>query len=293
MSLTGDSWDAAVSAWAHAQRDITALVQIGSRVQKAGAVDAWSDYDYQVITKYPKKYADGAFARELGPCWACGPQLSFGNATKVTAVYEGALEADFVILRNLEVLIAFFALSWPGTEGSWPRPLYRGVRDLRIVAAPGWKVIKGGASWEERYSRITPVANVLSAPEFAALCEDFWIQAVWAAKKAARGEFVACQRALHEKLVEHCLRIFQEEALIEGRRSYPLGRRAENWLTRGQSETLSNGTRPDRASLLQALARLADDFARSSTAVAAANHWRLEGYSEIRGWLAANGAVAG
>src|SRR5271157_6607678 len=116
MSGPEDGWDGALAAWARDRGDLRALVQIGSRVQKGAVVDSWSDYDYQLITTRPGAYRDGSFCRALGPCWAVGTQIAFGNSLKVTAVYEGALEADFVVLRHLDVLIAMTALRWPGTE---------------------------------------------------------------------------------------------------------------------------------------------------------------------------------
>ena len=139
MSVAGDGWDGALSAWAHARGDIRALVQIGSRAQPGASVDAWSDYDYQLVTTSPRSYADGRFCRELGAVWACGAQMAFGNALKVTAVFDGALEADFVVIRHLDLLVAALALRFPATRPLWPRVLARGVDDLRIVAAPGWR----------------------------------------------------------------------------------------------------------------------------------------------------------
>ncbi len=281
-----DAWSATVSAWAQARDDIKALVQIGSRVQEGSNFDAWSDYDYQIITTRPERYRDGSFAGELGPCWASGSQLSFGNALKVTAVFDGALEADFVVLRHMDLVIATLALRWPSTEPWWPSPLRSGVRDLRIVAAPGWRIIKGGARWEKRYSRIDAFQTSLSEMEFNALCEQFWVQLVWAAKKAARGESIASRRAVHESLVEGSLRIFQEEATLEGRRAYPLGRRAESWLTRGQLEALSAGAQLDRAALVGGRRGISREFAAASRRIAELRKWRFREHAEVLGWRA-------
>ena len=121
--------------------------------------------------------------------------------------------------------------------------------------------------------------------EFAALCGNFWAQAVWAAKKAQRGEFRACQRGIHEHLVEGCLRAFQEEAILAGRQSYPLGRRAESWLTQEQAAATSAGTRPEKGPLLDAVSRLSAEFARSAAAIAAARGWPAPNPSELRSWL--------
>jgi hypothetical protein len=286
MSVFEDGWDKAVSSWVNSQEDIKALVQIGSRVQKGATVDAWSDHDYQIITSAPSKYADGAFTKALGNCWASGSQISFGNVRKVTAVYEGALEADFVILGHLDMLVATFALRWPSLAGAWPRPLRQGIRSLRIVAAPGWKVIKGGPEWERRYSRITAVDTVMTEAEFTDVCGEFWTQAVWAAKKAARGELLASQRAVHFSMMEAALRLFQVEAAMDGRQSYPLSRRAERWLSEQQNRALAQGTKPDRESLIQGINDFSREFEASASRLAQRNHWRNPDVAGVREWLA-------
>jgi hypothetical protein len=286
MSSIEEGWSAAVSAWADAQDDIKALVQIGSRVQKEGTADAWSDYDYQVITSAPSEYADGAFTKKLGNCWASGSQISFGNVRKVTAVYEGALEADFVILGHFDLLVATFALRWPSLAGAWPRPLRQGIRSLRIVAAPGWKMIKGGPEWESRYSRITAVDTVMTEAEFTGVCGEFWTQAVWAAKRAARGELLASQRAVHFSMMEAALRLFQVEAAMDGRHSYPLGRRAETWLGAQQTRALAQGTKPERESMIKGINETSREFEASSIRVAQGNHWRTPDFAGVREWLA-------
>jgi Streptomycin adenylyltransferase len=286
MSEPDDGWDARVSSWAHARGDIKALVQIGSRVQAGASVDAWSDYDYQIITSAPHLYRDGAFMGDLGLRWASSAKLAFGNSVKVTGVFKDALEADFVILRHVDLQIATFALGWPSTAPFWPAPLRKGVDDLRIVAAPGWKVIKGGAPWAARYSKVAPLRSVLIREEFNELCDEFWVHLVWAAKKAARGELIASQRAVHVPLIENSLRIFQEQAFLEGRRAFPLGRRAESWLSPGQLRVLSAGTRPDKAALLAVLHQLSDEFASASAAVARLNGWAVREPQDVRAWLA-------
>jgi hypothetical protein len=127
--------------------------------------------------------------------------------------------------------------------------------------------------------------------EFSGLCGNFWAQLVWASKKAARGELRASQRGIHEHLVEGALRMLQEEALLGGRDAYPLGRRAEAWLTGEQLAGTDFATRPDRATLAAAIGRIADTFARSSTAVASARGWPQGDYAEVRAWLAGEGRV--
>lgn len=287
MSGAPEVWASAVSSWAMAQPDITALVQIGSRVQKGGRADEWSDFDYHLVTTSPRRYRDGAFARAIAPCWVSGVQLAFGSAVKVSAVYEGALEADFVVLSDLEVRVATAAMGLPGTRWLWPGPLRRGVDSFRIVAAPGWRVIKGGAAWERRYARVTPLRSVLGEEEFRELCGEFWTQLVWAAKKAARGEYRASQRALHVHLLENCMRLLQEEALLSGRGAFPLSRRAEGWLTKAQAEGTGFTSAPDAPTLFAALESVSGAFSASAAEVARLRGWRADAPAQVGPWLGA------
>ncbi|HEY1849351.1 MAG TPA: aminoglycoside 6-adenylyltransferase [Opitutaceae bacterium] len=286
MSGAPDGWPAAVAAWAEGRPDIRALVQIGSRVQEGAQPDAWSDYDYHLITTEPARYRDGSFASELGPCWASGSQTAFGNSTKVTAVYGGALEADFIVVTNWEIRIALAALLLPALEPLWPPPLRAGVASLRIVAAPGWRIIKGGADWARRYRRIHALSAPMAHGEYLRLGGEFWTQLVWAAKKAQRGEFRASQRALHLHLIEAALRMMQEEASLEGRASGPLSRRAEEWLSPDRAAATAFASSPDRAALMAGLRRLAEAFSASSASVAKARGWPNPDRAEVRGWLA-------
>lgn len=287
MSGPAEGWDASVSAWAGARPDIRALVQFGSRVRNDGTADAWSDYDYHIITSAPRKYGDGAFAKELGASWASATRVSFGNVVRVTAIYGGALEADFIVLSHLEMRIVALALRWPSTARLWPRPLVGGVSSLKIAAAPGWKVIKGGPAWEARYARLTPSQRAMTEADFERVCGEFWVELVWTAKKVARGEFRAAQRAIHEHLIENSLRIFREDALMEGRTAYYVGRRAESWFTPEQLRATMDGTRPEAAALWTALTRVADEFAASSERLAKRKGWQIRAFPEIGGWLAA------
>jgi hypothetical protein len=291
MSGGEEGWASSLSSWANARSDIRALVQIGSRVQEGSAADSWSDYDYQLITTRPGRYRDGSFADELGRCWAHGSRMVFGNSLKVTAVFEGALEADFVVLRHLEVLVAVTALRWPQTARLWPRALVRGVADLRGVVGSGWRMIKGGPVWERRYARISYLSNPLSQEEYNQWCGEFWSQLVWVAKKVGRGEYRAAQRGIHEHLIENTLRMLEQEALLGGLKAFPRGRRAELWLTPEQLKATDVSSRPERAALVEALFQVSGAFSKSSAEVAGMRGWPEPDASGVRAWLA--GVFAG
>jgi len=278
-------WEEALSQWAHARSDIKALVQIGSRVQAMGRADTWSDFDYQLVTSKPEQYLDGSFANQIGRCWSVGTNRAFGNVTKVSAVYEGALEAEFVILKHWEVVLATTALRWPQMEESWPQALCRGIEDLRGVAGSGWRLVKGGEKWKQRYGRLRPFQERLTRQEFDQLCGEFWSHLVWGIKKVQRGEYLAAQRAIHEILVEKTLRLLSEEALLDGNLAGPRGRRAENWLSPTRLQAVRIVSYADRASLIAAFQQVVTLFVSVSDVVSDRNGWGSQSYSDTRAWM--------
>jgi hypothetical protein len=181
--------------------------------------------------------------------------------------------------------VATAVLGWPKTQHLWPPALRCGTEDLRRVAGLGWKVIKGGASWEKRYSRIVPFRRVLTKQSFDSLCGEFWSQLVWAAKKTDRGEYLAAQRTFHEVLFERCLYLLEEEALLGGKPARPFARRAEQWMDSERLEDAKIAVSPSRESLFLALRRVAALFADLSSSLAQKNGWEAGGYVEIRTWL--------
>jgi hypothetical protein len=284
MSVRDEAWAATISTWAEAQADIKALVQIGSRVKNDGTADEWSDFDYQLITTNPSRYKSGEFARSLGTCWAVGLEHTFGDVVKVTAVFDGALEADFVILRHSDLLFATTALKWPGTAGMWPRPLRVGVNRLRGAAGTGWKVIKGGLAWEKRYARLTPLEFPMTEGQFSALCGEFWVQLVWAAKRAQRGELLASRRTIHRYVIESYIRMVEEQP-ANGAKASPRGRRAESWMPSETMVRLDAVPNLDARDLIRFLSSLGSEFAKVSAGVALLRGWPKQDDTSVLTWI--------
>jgi hypothetical protein len=273
MHVPDCDWDRSVERWARGISEIAALIQIGSRVQRGATSDQWSDFDYQLITGSPQRFINGAFAQMIGPCWMISRQSAFGNVTKVTAIFENGVEADFVILNKWEVLTALSALRFPWMEFLWPKVLQRGIRDLRHVAGRGWKMIKGGPAWSKRYARITEFSPQLSEVEFRDLVAGYWTQLVWAVKKIERGECLAAQRAIHLRLRETLFHLLEAEANSMGAVARPEARLAERWLRRERLDVCQGATSPEPGALLESLSELTSLLKDVSRCVAAKNRW--------------------
>lgn len=276
----------AIAAWADSRPDLRALIQIGSRAQPAGS-DQWSDYDYQLVTTRPAAYRDPAVYRPLGEPWVVALQPVFGGALKTTLILPGAIEVDFVILSALEVRLAFAALRAPGLAALWPAPLRRGVRDLRIVACPGWRIVKGGAAWQRRYARLGSSVPwpALTAADLHALNSEFWTAAVWIAKKISRGELRAAQREFHRALAEKIWQLLEHEARLQRAPARPEARRAETWLPPARVEQTGFATRPDPAALRHALRHAVAVFDEASAALARHHGWPAPDFAAVRAWV--------
>lgn len=224
-----------LGAWAHARPDVRGLVLIGSQVRgaadRAAGADAQSDWDFQLITRRPARYADRAWTRELP---ALGLQVyahrrTFGGVRKVTAFFS-SVEVDLVLVPALSLSLARLAVAAGLHRRAGATSLLRRrLADLAIVVRPGFRFLKGEAAWGAFYRRV--VAEVadprLRDAEVRALAESFVCDALWVAKKIRRGELLAAQRLLHQSLAETNFRLLHELRLRRGLRSFPEARRLE------------------------------------------------------------------
>lgn len=285
--MTAPEFEARVVAWARAQPGLEALVQIGSRVQPGAVVDAWSDWDYQLIVRDPARYHNREWPAQIAPCWSAHFERTERAVTKLSAVFEGGWEADFVLLPSWQMKLVCWAMQHPGAQGWYPGPLRRGVHNLRLVATPGYRVVLGGPAWEKRYAAMTvPWPEMeLTAEDFQQHTAAFWRHAVWVGKKTLRGELRAAQRWQQVALREHLYALLAEEARLEGRQPRPEGRQAERWLTPLRQQQTSVPAGPQQREM--ALALLADlaVFTEVTRVVASRCGFAVPDYAAVETWL--------
>lgn len=254
-NASASDWEPRLLAWAKVRSDIKALIEIGSRAQAGTRVDSSSDYDYQLVTTEPQLYRDGTFAREIAPIWAVGrvdPTVGGGN--KICAVFAGGVViVDFVIVRHWEVRVATWAAHSSMAERFWPRRLRKGVDGLRLAIGPGFRVLKGGKSWESRYCGMVPKPQMLSVVECADLSDTAWIALVWATRKVVKGQYRAAEGAIHRIIAPNLLRLLYEEAVRGGAPARIDGAGAENWLAGNRLAESDVSVRPDGKVLADAL----------------------------------------
>jgi len=285
--MTAPEFEARLVAWIRAQPGVEALVQIGSRAQPGAVVDAWSDWDYQLIVRDPARYENSDWPAQIAPCWSAHLEPTPRGVLKLSAVFAGGWEADFVLLPAWQVKLACWAMRHPGAHGWFPPALNRGIRNLRLFARPGYRVVVGGPAWERRYAALeVPWPEPVFPPEdFARHTAAFWRHAVWVAKKIRRGEGRTALRWFHVELREHTYALLAEEARLEGRAPRAEARQAERWLGEirlRQTATLTGVTQRELAGAMLAELTL---FREVTASVAARRGWTVPDYTAVEAWL--------
>lgn len=294
--MTAAEFEARIIAWARSRPDIEALVQIGSRVQAGATVDAWSDWDYQLITRQPERYYNRDWPAQIAPCWSAHFERTERKVTKLSAVFDGGWEADFVLLSAWQMKLAFRAMRHPRAQAWYPTALRQGIYNLRLVACPGYRVILGGERWERHYSALGTSGRAagLAPDDFLYHLAAFWRHAVWVAKKILRGELHAALRWSHVELREHSYALLAEEARLEGRMPRPEARKAEQWLGARRLQQTAIATGPEQAGLAEALLAEMALFQEVTQSVAKRRGFAVPDYTAVERWLRAELAkVAG
>jgi len=287
--MTAPEYEARVVAWARGLPDLEALVQIGSRVQPGAKVDAWSDWDYHLIVRDPARYFNRDWPAAIAPCWGAHFERTERAVVKMSAVFDGGHEADFVLLPAWQMKLVYRAMRHPGLAGWYPRALRTGIHNLRLVARPGARVILGGPAWEQRLTALAaewPEPG-FSEQDFQRHAAAFWRHAVWVAKKILRGEVRAAQRWQHTELREHVYALLEEEARIAGRTPRPEARQAEQWLSAGRLRQTAIETAPEQRVLARALLAELTLFREVSASVAACRKFKSGDYTAVETWLRA------
>ena len=287
-SMTPQEFEARIVDWARRQPDIKALVQIGSRAQAGEIADALSDWDFHLISTRPQKYYHTEWLAEIAPSWCAHAERTLRGVIKVSAVFEGGMEADFIPLAAWQMKLVYWGMRHPGWVNCMPARLHRGILETRVILlGSGHRVLIGGKEWEQRLTALeVPWATRrMSAEEFSDHTAAFWQKAVWVAKKIARPEPRSAMHWLHKLVLEHVYAVLEEEAWLAGRVARPLALKAEKWLEARRLAQTAIETGIDQRGLARALLVEITLFEEVSRSVAGSRGFVLPDYSEVEGWL--------
>jgi len=288
--MTPQEFEQRIVDWARRQPDIVALVQIGSRVQAGGQVDAWSDWDYHLISTHPERYHRPDWVAEIAPPWCAHAEQSRRGVVKVTAIFAGGLEADFVLLKAWQMKLLYWGMRHPEWSRWMPARLHRGILETRVILlGSGHQVLIGGPEWERRLQALAVAwpARRMSAEEFDRHTAAFWQKSVWVTKKIARPEPRSALHWLHKLVVEHVYALLEEEAWLAGRVARPEALKAEKWLDARRLAQTDITTGTDPRGLARALLAEIALFEEASASVAESRGFKPADHSAVAAWLRA------
>jgi Streptomycin adenylyltransferase len=287
--MTADEIESRIVAWARRQPDVSALIQIGSRVQPGGHVDAWSDLDFQLFSTNPARYRNTGWLAAIAPCWSTHVERTERGVDKLSVVFAGGHEVDLVLMPSRLMKLVYWAMARPAWRGLYPAMLRRGIADTRVVVRPGYRVVLGGVAWEKRLAAAAAPwpEEAFSSVDFEFHVRGFWRHSVWVQKKIARGEVRAAARWKHVELMDHLLALLAEEARLAGRPARPEARKAEQWLDARRLAQTDIPTSLDQNALARALLAEIELFEEVSRSVAQSRGFALVDHSAVAAWLRA------
>jgi hypothetical protein len=265
-----------LTRWACRRRDIGGLILIGSRLRRKPAdvsrLDRQSDWDFQVIASRPEVFANADWTRELRglrvETYGVRP-ARIGGVPKVHVIFSG-VEADLVILPA--ALLKSLRAAQRRGEHLHPGPVRQAHQDLAEVIRYGWKFLHGEKAWGAFFRRA--VAEVpdprLDDEAVRNLAACFRCDHRWLERKLVRGELLAAQRMLHQRMAETNLWLLHELRLRRGQRTFPQARRLERIASQAELAAITVSARPTRASLRAAANKAATtcaDLVRQLTSV--------------------------
>lgn len=282
--MTAVEFEQRVATWATGCPGVVAMFLIGSRAQPEAQFDSWSDWDYHLIVRNVAGFAKMDWLRQIAPVWCAHIDHTERGVWKLSVVFAGGLEADFVLLPSWQLRLAYRAMRYPWAEKFYPAALRRGIRNLRLIAAPGCQLVAGEAEWRGRLAALRvpwPVSD-MTVEEFSGLVTGYWRHMVWVRKKAARGENLAAQRwhVVHAR--ENLWRLLEEDARLSGRKPRPEARYAEQWLT---DQDLATMQQMEQGPIHIRLSAEAELFQSVATRVATARGFPYNKHIELARWL--------
>ncbi len=284
-----DAFEARVVRWARAQSDVEALVQIGSRAQSASEVDAWSDWDFHLIVSDRRLYLRTDWLADIGVCWAAHVEETDRGVRKVSAMFEGGYEADFVPLTSWQMKLVYWSMARPQLRAFFPAQLLHGILNTQLVVGPGFRVLYGDSGWVRRMEALNVNWDVASSTNerLHEVISGFWRHAIWVSKKICRGESHAALRWYYYEVVERRWKLLEVEARINGRSSRPEARKAELWLSPRRLEQTQIVTSIDQSVLARALLAEIALFEEVARSVSDSRGISLPDYSAVAGWIRA------
>jgi len=244
--------------WASSNKNVRALILIGSRARATEKADQWSDMDVILVAREISAYIETAdWVERFASPLLTFTEVTFDGAYERRVLYEGFLDVDFALSEPTEFSAALemSAVSAIFERGYWI-----------LLDKDDW------TSQIEAHRESAPTQEI--APHVIANeIHDYWYHAVWTTKKIKRGELWTAM---------NCLNCYMGAKLLW------MIERLSELSSDGPVDTWHNGRLLERwadPALLQRLPGCFSDY--DQRALMATLHHQMNVYHEIASQVAA------
>lgn len=288
--MTAEEFEGRIIAWAERNPAVEALILAGSRAKPTAGADRLADWDFHLISNRPEQFQGTAWLEQIAPVWCAHSERTPRGVIKVSAIFEGGWEADFVSLATRRMKLVYWGMRHPEWKSCMPLQLKSGIQETRaFLLGSGYRLVSGANGWKSRLNALEvdwPV-RAMSVQEFENDVSGFWQQGVWICKKIVRAESRSAMHWLHKLVTDRVYTLLAEEARLAGRPARPESRKAEQWLDGKRLEQTAIVTSIDRQVLAHALLTEILLFEDVSHVVASARGFALRDYSAVATWMRA------
>lgn len=245
---------------AEREKNVKAVIAIGSSVRKTVKADEYSDLDLIIVTEDTDRWLYGSLLEEIGDMKISFVESTFGGAKERRVLYENALDVDVTVITpsQFETAVREGVASWVCNRGY--RVLYDmiGIRDLMA-----------------QYVSDEIGHTDLTEDEFVNMTNDFFFHIIWASKKILRGEMWAAKMCIDAYLKNDLLKIIEMYSADQYHvDTWHDGRFLDQWADAETKEALKGCfAHYDREDMVASMIETRNLFSRLAQAVAAIRNY--------------------
>lgn len=179
---------------AKSDKNVKAVVAIGSSVRSDIKADEYSDLDLLIASDDTESWLYGNIPEKIGNIKVSFVENSLGGAKERRVLYENALDVDMIVFtpEQFTAAIKEGVAEWVCNRG------YTVLYDIMDCE----KMLSENVSCEIKY-------NILSEDEYTNTVNDFCFHIVWASKKILRGELWPAKMCIDAYLKNHLLKMIE------------------------------------------------------------------------------------
>jgi hypothetical protein len=274
--------------WASSQAHVSALILGGSRARPEANADEWSDWDIHLLTSDPERYGTTEWLTEIAPCWCAHSGITPRGVRKISAVFAGGWEADFIPLAAWQMRLVYWAMKYPGLRGLMPERLRSGIHETRdFMLGSGYRLLAGDRRWLTRLEslQVDWPTRVMGKEKFLEIQSAFWTRAIWLCKRITRSEHRAAMYGMNQLWGDLIYPLLCEEARSGGQKPRPEARKAEVWLNQQRLKQTAFFIGPDSKRLADTLLSAIELFCDVTNGIAEKHSYPLPNRTDAEQWL--------